>query len=323
MYRIKQVPEDFVVREISNVKASDEGDFCYVLLKKRNYTTLRAVQAVADYLKIPSKFIGFAGTKDKNAVTSQSISIKSVKKESIENISLKDISLEFIGYGDKPLSLGDLEGNSFEIAVRDLDSFDDFTEKSKFLNLFGEQRFSTNNAEVGKAIVKKYFRKAIELILVDERDYKNAIEGWIEKNPNDYVGALQKLPKKMVSMYVHAYQSLLWNRTALKLENKENMKVPIIGFGTDIDEIKDENLKKILREIMSEEKLAERDFIIRELSGLSREGTERDLFADIENLKVLEKSDDELNKGKKKIRLSFSLSKGCYATEAIKAMFKH
>ncbi|MFC1705076.1 tRNA pseudouridine(13) synthase TruD [Nanoarchaeota archaeon] len=89
MYKIKQIPEDFVVREKTNVKFSDEGDFSYFLLKKRNYTTLRAVQAIATYFKIPTKFIGFAGTKDKNAITEQFISIKTVKKEA----SLKDISM--------------------------------------------------------------------------------------------------------------------------------------------------------------------------------------------------------------------------------------
>lgn len=318
MYKIKQIPEDFVVKEKSSVKVLDKGDFSYFLLKKRNYTTLRAVQAIADYLRIPPKFIGFAGTKDKNAVTEQSISIK---KERVE-ISLKDIELEFKGCGDKPISLGDLEGNEFEITVRNLDDFNEFEEKGKFINLFGEQRFSTNNAEVGRAIVKKDFKKAIELILVDERDYKEKIEDWIKKSPNDYIGALGKLPKKMLTFYLNAYQSLLWNKTAMKLKDKENMKVPIIGFGTDIDEIKDQELKSIINEIMKEEKLTERDFIIRELQGLSREGDERDLFAEIKNLKT-EKSEDELNKGKKKIRLSFSLSKGCYATEALKSMFKH
>jgi tRNA pseudouridine13 synthase len=323
MYKIKQVPEDFVVREKSNVKLSDGGDFSYYTLKKRNYTTLRAVQAVANSIGIPSKFIGFAGTKDKNAVTEQSISIKSIKKETTTKIKLKDIDLEFIGYGDKPISLGDLEGNEFEITVRNLDSLDDFSEKEKFLNLFGEQRFSSNNADVGKAIIKKDFKKAIELILVDERDYKEKIEEHLEKSPNDYVGALKRLPGKLLLIFIHAYQSLLWNKTTLKLKNDENMKVPIVGFGTDIDEIKNEELKSMIIELMEEENLTERDFIIRSLQGLSPEGIERDLFAEIKDLKVIEKSDDELNKGKKKIKICFFLKKGCYATEAIKAMFKH
>ncbi|MBW2981059.1 tRNA pseudouridine(13) synthase TruD [Candidatus Woesearchaeota archaeon] len=319
MYKIKQVPEDFVVREKSRIELSDNGEFSYFTLRKRNYTTLRAVQAVANALKIAPKFVGFAGTKDKNAVTEQSISIKSIKKEELK---LKDINLEFIGYGDKPLSLGDLEGNSFEIVVRNLDSFDDFKERDKFINLFGEQRFSSNNAGIGKAIIRKDFKKAIELILVDERDYKPVIEEHLEKNQNDYVGALQKLPKKMVSMYTHAYQSLLWNQTALGLkDNAENIKVPIVGFGTEVDEIKNQKLKSMINEIINKEKIKPRDFIIRELQGLSPEGTERDLFAEIKDLKIMEKSDDELNKGKKKIKLSFFLRKGCYATEAVKALF--
>ena len=38
---------------------------------------------------------------------------------------------------------------------------------------------------------------------------------------------------------------------------------------------------------------------------------------------AIEKADDELNNGKKKIKISFFLRKGCYATEAVKAMFKN
>ncbi|MBW2983851.1 tRNA pseudouridine(13) synthase TruD [Candidatus Woesearchaeota archaeon] len=324
MYRIKQIPEDFVVREVIRPILKREGDFAYFTLKKRNYSTLRAAEKTAELLNIPLKFIGFAGTKDKNAVTEQMISVKSINAEKLEDMKVKDLSYKLKGFSFKPLSLGDLEGNNFEITVRNLDSFDEFEKKGRFLNLFGEQRFSKNNSSIGKAIIKKEFKKALDLILENERDYKAGIEEALKKSPNDYIGALRRIPKKLLLMYIHSYQSLLWNKTALKLKDeKENIKVPIIGFGSDIDEIKDERVKSIVKEIMDEEKLTERDFIIRELQGLSPEGDKRDLFAEVRKLRVIEKSEDELNKGKKKIRISFFLKKGCYATEAIKAMFKN
>ena len=75
MYKIKQIPEDFVVREISGIRPSEHGKYTYFLLKKRNYTTQRAVKAIADALHIPEKRFGFAGNKDKNAITEQLCSV--------------------------------------------------------------------------------------------------------------------------------------------------------------------------------------------------------------------------------------------------------
>jgi len=324
MYILKQIPEDFFVKEIINLNIS-EGNYAYCLLKKKNYATLRAIQKISKYFRIPLKRIGFAGSKDKKALTEQMISIAGIKKEQIKKINLKDLKLIFQGYGKNPLSLGDNDGNYFEITLRNLDS-----ENPKlieyFTNFFGEQRFSINNAEIGENLIKKNFKKAIELILENEKEYKEDIEQILNKNPNNYISALQTLPKKILMFYLHAYQSLIWNKTAKILEKefdpgKNNPKIPIVGFSTDIKEIDNKQVKNTLNELMQKEKLTERSFIIKELQGLSPEGHERTLFAPIQNLKISEKINDELNEGKTKIKISFSLQKGSYATEAIKALF--
>ena len=71
-------------------------------------------------LNIPLKNIGFAGSKDKIAVTEQVISIRAIKKERVERLKLKDIEFSYIGQGNNPISLGDLRANRFRITVRDL-----------------------------------------------------------------------------------------------------------------------------------------------------------------------------------------------------------
>src|SRR3989338_10267783 len=93
MYKLKQVPEDFIVKEVSTIKIEDNGKYSYFILKKKNYNTLNAIQAVANKLGINIKNIGFAGNKDKNAVTEQAISICN-GNEGMEKIKLKDISLK-------------------------------------------------------------------------------------------------------------------------------------------------------------------------------------------------------------------------------------
>ena len=321
---IKELPEDFVVKEISNVKLADKGAYSIFRMRKRDYTTEKAAQQIADCLHIDRKRFGYAGSKDSKAITEQSISIHNVSPEKVKNLNLKDIKLEFIGYSNEPISLGDLEGNSFEIVARDITRKPKKT--SRIINYFGEQRFSTNNAEIGKAIIKKDFKKAVDRLLESiGNDEKKVIEH-LQKNKNDFVGALKEIPWKTLTMYIHAYQSKIWNETVKELvkalpaieEPLINKKIPLIGFAT---EIQDGDVKAIVDKILQDEDVKPNDFVIRAIPDLSSAGNEREMFVEIKDLKIGELEDDDLNPGKKKVRITFSLGKGSYATEVIKALF--
>lgn len=54
---------------------------------------------------------------------------------------------------------------------------------------------------------------------------------------------------------------------------------------------------------------------------LTSEGSSRDLFFELKNLKILEIVNDELNPNKQKIKINFTLPKSCYATTAIEFIF--
>lgn len=309
MYRIKQYPEDFIVKEISNLSLKDSGEYLICLLKKKNYTTIRAIEQIATLLNKKPKDIGFAGIKDKNAVTEQFISIKNINKGDIKKIKLKDIELEFIGYYDKPISLGDLEGNEFIITVRNFNGDINLKRKTIMPNFFGEQRFSKNNIKIGKLLLKSDFKEALELILKSNIDYEHKIKDFMNKKPNDFVGALKLIHKKLLVLYVHAYQSYLWNKTLGEYikNNKKNIKIPLIGFGT---EIKDKEINKIIRKIMEKENITFRSFINRSIPEISLEGDLRKAFVEIKDLKILEK-------GKDFVKLSFKLPKGSYGTVGV------
>lgn len=306
MYKIKQKPEDFLVKEISTVKCSKQGKYTYFWMKKKNYNTLRAVEMIAKQLKIPLKKLGFAGNKDRKAVTEQMCSVENVSESRLKSIDLKDISIEFKGKGDEPICLGDLEGNSFEIVVRNIDSIPKL--QTGFINYFGEQRFSTNNALIGKSIIKKDFKTAVELVLEGSGEVEKKVKEFLEQNPNNYVGGLKCVPKKILSLYVHAYQSLLWNKQAERTQEKI---VPIVGFATEID-----------KEIMENEKITTRDFVIKQIPQLSSEGGERDRIVEAKNISISELESDEMNKGKQKVLIKFVLPKGSYATEYVKNLFQ-
>ncbi|MBD3248492.1 tRNA pseudouridine(13) synthase TruD [Candidatus Woesearchaeota archaeon] len=315
MYKIKQIPEDFIVKEIPKFELDDGGEYAYFMLIKKDYTTIKALQTISSKLNIPLKNIGFAGNKDKRAVTEQMISIRHIKPERIEKLNLKDITLKYIGQGSRPISLGDLKGNKFMITIRDLDSKKIRLRNPKnIINYFGPQRFSRNNAEIGKSLVKKNFKKAVELMDNKEVRY------YVEDNPGDYVGALRKLPLKTRKIFIHAYQSYIWNKTVdeySKTMPYKNESIPIMGFGT---EIKNKDLRPMIRKIMMQQGITQRDFIIKQMPELSEEGSERNMYITPENFTAVPDK-DELNKDRYKAILEFSLPKGSYATVIIEHIF--
>lgn len=294
MYKIKQIPEDFMVKEKIKLDLS-KGDYFYYLLKKKDWNTLDAVNAIAEKLNILIKNIGFAGNKDKTAVTEQVISIYKTK---IDKLLLKDIELSYLGQGKERINLGDLQENEFVITVRNLDSKKKL-KISKIKNYFDEQRFGINkeNAIIGKKLVKREFKEACELLKLDVVN-------------NDYINTLRKFNKKMLLFYIHSYQSYIWNKVAEKSKDK---KIPIIGY---LSEIKDKYYNKIL----NEEGITAKDFLIRQFPEISVEGSERNTFVNVKNFKY-KYGNDELNEGKFKCILEFSLSKGSYGTIVVKELF--
>ncbi|MBD3164791.1 tRNA pseudouridine(13) synthase TruD [Candidatus Woesearchaeota archaeon] len=313
MYKIKASPEDFIVREIPSIRIKDAGKYLICMLKKTNYTTLKAVGQIAGSIRMPLKNIGFAGNKDKKAVTYQFISIKNTNFNKIKSLELKDINLDFIGYSDRPVSLGSLQGNEFIITVRNLSrkQAESIEKKSTLLlmpNYFGPQRFSRNNKEIGKNIIKKNYRKAVELIVASNSDYNQEIKNILNKSP-DYIASLKILPKRLLTLYISSYQSYLWNRTlSIYLQNHEkNISIPLIGFGT---EFKNKEIEKIATSLIRKEKIGLRDFIIREIPNISSEGQSRKAFTEIKDLSIIQKHKDS-------IKINFKLSKGSYATVAI------
>jgi len=305
MYAIKHVPEDFIVTEVSTVKPSS-GSFLYFKLWKRDIATLEAMQKIAFALKLPLKEVSCAGNKDKIAVTEQVCSVHNVSKERFEKLSFSNMKLTFLGYGPEPVHLGELDGNNFKIIVRNLDNLPKIS--AKFRNLFGEQRFSTKNSEIGKFIVKREFEKAALLIAKLHSGIKRI---YVHLNQRDYVGALRCLPRKLLLLFVHAYQSQLWNKAAM-LSSGEIL--PLVGFGSEVKDA-------ITKQILKEENLKPSDFVIRELPEISAEGSERAVWADAKDLKVGKLEKDELFPGKSKVTLEFFLPKGSYATEFIRQSF--
>ena len=325
---IKSVPEDFVVKERILLDAGSSGPYSYYMLRKRGYSTQKAVESVARAFRKKLKYINFAGNKDKYAVTEQHISIL---HGPARDLDLGDIKLTFLGRGRERINLGSAEGNDFEITVRNIERRPKPPECVP--NYFDSQRFGRkeNNHIAGKLIVTGKYKEACSLIPETRERLK--------ENPNDFVGALRSLPKRVLRLYPHAYQSFLWNSVAseyiagfrhwsLELpfgtlrfpeERIASISVPVPGYTTTIP---DSVIGNISRKVLSEERISLNDFRQKTFPEFDLRGGERILLASVSNLAIGRLEEDELNPGMKKCRISFSLGSGSYATVVIRAMFR-
>ena len=262
---IKQIPEDFVVEEIIDIKTSESGDYTYFWLTKKNWTTVRAIKAIARKCRATFRRFKFAGTKDKFAITKQAVSAFKIEPEVLQQIKIKDIQIEVIGKGSEQISLGDLTGNRFEIVVRDAKEPEniDFVKKYGFPNYFGPQRFGGGNTHlVGKEILKGNLEQAAKLILTYSEDrnekarearafadknwgnwaeiiktfpkflsLEKSVLNWLIQNTNDFAGAMRVIPKPTRKMYINAYQGYLWNYALSEfLKSNCDAVVKKIGF---------------------------------------------------------------------------------------------
>lgn len=336
MYILKQISEDFIVREISLIKPGKVGSHAYFRLSKRNYNTLDAISAVGRVIGVDKNEIGFAGSKDRNAVTEQVCSMKAKYAPRLAGVALMGITIQILGYGHDPVTLGDLEGNDFEIVVRKIGE-EGVVSRSVMVNYFDEQRFSESNVKVGKLLVRKDFVGAARL-LDDGR-----CRTYLGEYPTDGVGALRLVPKRLLRLYVNAFQSALWNQAVGRfiqegrvVERVESYSQGTLLFFNDVSDLMDLRLplpgftwdstdmpakyKLMMEDLLLEQGITAADFVIKAIPEISAEGEFRSVITPILDLHIGQFQADELNMGFKKVTLSFRLGKGSYATMAIRQM---
>ena len=224
---IRNQYEDFYVEEIPDLIPTGEGPNVWIWIEKIGRTTLDVVLDIARDLHIDRKRMGFAGMKDKKARTRQWICISNMDSdeqfEQVKALSGQIYKTDFLKVirGRKKLRMGQLKGNKFRILIRDIDDVEKSAEIASDIlkqlegtgvpNYFGWQRFGkprTNTHLVGEALVENDLKKAVG------RYIGNPTEE--EHEENHYKNALHALPKPLQRMFVHAYQSFLFNAAVSK-----------------------------------------------------------------------------------------------------------
>ncbi len=148
--RIKQSPEDFIVEEIPGFEPEGAGDHVFLTIRKTNLTTYAVADMLKNFSGVPAKEIGYAGLKDRQAVTTQAFSVNMAGKPELNWQELESDQLQILAIGRhrRKLKRGVLKGNRFTLRVVDvqgdpaqlLQSLENIKHQG-VPNFFGSQRF--------------------------------------------------------------------------------------------------------------------------------------------------------------------------------------
>ena len=216
--------------------------------------------------------------------------------ERLKNLNIKDAEIEIVGRSKKPIELGELKGNFFRVRIRDAKNFEIIPKIEEELivkgtpNFFGLQRFGSIRFithEVGKYILKRDYESAfwiyvakpfeseredvrrVREILWETRDVRFGLRELpkylrYERNllqklreGKDEKSALLSLPENIKMMFVHAYQSYIFNNVLSdRIEEFESLKIVEKGdwvdfvklnysFSEDFVRVNDYNYKRV------------------------------------------------------------------------------
>lgn len=154
---IRSQPEDFQVTEICTIDFTGEGEHDYLYIEKTATNTHWIAERLAKFAGVPVRDIGYAGLKDRHAVTRQWFSVRRVGDVDWTLFYEDGVVVLEKQRHRRKLRRGAHSGNSFKIALRSIaiDQQADILEQRLRLvaeqgvpNYFGEQRFGHRGGNV-------------------------------------------------------------------------------------------------------------------------------------------------------------------------------
>ncbi|WP_407925310.1 tRNA pseudouridine(13) synthase TruD [Helicobacter mehlei] len=152
-FYFKKCPKDFIVSEEPLYPFSGEGAHGILHVRKKNKSTWEMLSLLANVLGCPLSAFGYAGLKDKDALTSQYISLPKEYLGALETHAktLQDQDIKILDttcHGHK-IRLGHLKGNRFFVRLKKVTPLNaqkishvlEFLVQWGFPNYFGAQRF--------------------------------------------------------------------------------------------------------------------------------------------------------------------------------------
>lgn len=246
--RIKQLPEDFRVEEqISWPGVS--GPFAYYRVQKRGLSTVAVRDAMAARLKVTPSGLIFPALKDKAAVTVQYACVRKRGPELIRGEGYEATRVGWGPRALRPTDLGgnlfvvtvrDLD----EVSARALEPAMEKLGRHGLPNYFDDQRFGslTRDGFIGKEILKRDSERVVHMYLAESmagdrreiRKFKRLVAShwgewgyllhqaprpsnyrsvitYLKDHPHEYRTAVNLIQDRLLSIYLAAYQSWVWN----------------------------------------------------------------------------------------------------------------
>ncbi len=145
--KLKRLPEDFLVDELSQVTPA-AGEFALYRLTKQSIGTPEVINSVVERWKIPRRRISYGGLKDKHALTTQFVTVHHGPRKPLAQ---KLFELEYLGQVNRAFTAADIDGNRFTITLRDMtveeveqaQSAAEDVRRDGLPNYFDDQRFGS------------------------------------------------------------------------------------------------------------------------------------------------------------------------------------
>ena len=228
---IKSQPADFVVEEIPLYEPCGEGEHLYLRIEKTGVSHVELMSCLRRHFHVKEVNIGYAGMKDKAAITRQTVSIHLLDDPPSVEIDHERINVLWARRHTNKIHRGHLRGNRFSIRVREVDPLSitvvkrclDQLQQTGMPNYFGVQRFGyrCNNQIIGAAIVRKDWQGVLDELLgatgtpfpeyqrerrelYDQGQYTEAAREWSAANRNELIASRSLRDGKSVHRACHA-----------------------------------------------------------------------------------------------------------------------
>ncbi len=210
---IKCRPEDFFVEELPLYEAVGEGEHLVLFIQKRRQTTSDVIRRLAKIFHLPRRDVGYAGLKDKHAVTRQHFSVHvpdpTDDEKCLSRIQFTPFDLLWARRHRNKLRRGHLRGNRFVIYIRDVDPSSvlvarrvvDQLVRTGVPNYVGHQRFGyrQSNHIWGRHLLLGEWTRMLDHMLggPDDTDGPMTRAGREAYDRGDYRSALDAWPRQL------------------------------------------------------------------------------------------------------------------------------
>ncbi|WP_255505356.1 tRNA pseudouridine(13) synthase TruD [Alkalisalibacterium limincola] len=157
---MRSEPEDFRVEELPAFEPSGEGEHLLLEVEKRGMNTAFVARHLAQWAGVPEHAVGYAGLKDRHALTRQRFSVHLPKRVAPELSGLELDGMQVLSstWHARKLPRGALAGNRFVLTLREVEGDRSALQArverilaTGLPNFFGEQRFGRGGGNIEAA----------------------------------------------------------------------------------------------------------------------------------------------------------------------------